>query len=367
MKIKILLLTILYLPNTTFANSLPIESFNLLTPFYTENKKGAEQNNEQSFLSLDRLRSFDGTYVGLDYFQYDNDLERAVDVQYSFMYLFSNPELYKLSINEKSNSSDWDYNFAFSFTGEFDFYMGSRFSGPVVGRRYNPGIQFFWNRKIVSPTFLQTTDFGFSIEHESNGQTTHGEGDEGVTVDYLPSIADDFKRINVDYANSSSDAYYIEMATETISRGYNFIAFYAHHFIGTVKGWTLLAGWKLRYDEFTSADDRIFWDDNYSDSKFINHKGTKLGVYARGGEYTKPFEWLGLNQQAVSVEYRTGQLLTGDAFDKHTLDVTYMVDLVLGEDTRIPLFVKYHNGYLDEVFNYHIKQEKWLFGFHMNF
>lgn len=62
------------------------------------------------------------------------------------------------------------YEFYFSYTGEFDFYAGTRPSSPVVNRLNNPALHYKWkfDKKDPPSTWLHWVDAG--LEHRSNGQ-----------------------------------------------------------------------------------------------------------------------------------------------------------------------------------------------------
>ncbi len=383
--IQSLLWLLAVLPFLTNASTFPQDSFNLIKRVIepvpeqknknkTDNQKSTndQPENEKSqfpILSSERLKPHDGNFFGVDYLN-NNELKNALDVQFSFKYLFTRSKLDEYKIDPTLQVSDWDWDVAFSFTGEFDFYMGTRFSGPVVGRRYNPGLQVYWSKKVDVKSYGAWTTLGIALEHESNGQTTHAAGDNGVTENLLPELAANFKRINADHAHNTPEVYYQEMATETISRGYNFFAIYANHHLYATNTWLYSFGWKLRHNVITDPDDFIFWDTKYADATFIKHKGTRLGLYGRTNVPANTAVFgcrISIDKQGFAIEYRTGQIFNGNATSKNTVDITYMFDLGIGQNFRLPLFIKYHNGYLDEVFNYHVKQSKWLVGLHMNF
>lgn len=76
-----------------------------------------------------------------------------------------------ISLGYQFNESKNDpYEFYFSYTGEFDFYAGTRPSSPVINRLNNPAFHYKW--KIAQGeqfgNWLEWIDGG--LEHRSNGQ-----------------------------------------------------------------------------------------------------------------------------------------------------------------------------------------------------
>ncbi|MDH2916489.1 MAG: hypothetical protein PXX77_06375, partial [Gallionella sp.] len=98
----------------------------------------------------------------------------AMEVNYSFRYLFTRPDCYYEVENEHKTCIDgWNkrLEFYFAYTGKFDFYVGGtdeRASGPVINRISNPA--FHW--RLYQPDLFTLHWIDFGIEHRSNGQTT---------------------------------------------------------------------------------------------------------------------------------------------------------------------------------------------------
>lgn len=66
-----------------------------------------------------------------------------------------------------------DRNVYFRFNTEFDWYLATRESGPVIGRTFNPGVIYRHDKDLwiaPLPSWLAWVDLG--VEHRSNGQTT---------------------------------------------------------------------------------------------------------------------------------------------------------------------------------------------------
>ncbi len=103
---------------------------------------------EDSYLLLHRMKN--NGWAGDD--------ERALRAHYSFHYVFIGNGRRDVSL---------------SYTGEFDFYMGSRPSDPVVNRISNPALHVRWAASDFDfmKTALPTDHFDLGLEHESDGQT----------------------------------------------------------------------------------------------------------------------------------------------------------------------------------------------------
>lgn len=70
---------------------------------------------------------------------------------------------------------DRRYEAYLMYTGEFDFYMGTRDSGPVVNRISNPGAHLRWYFEKDRKPGLRLRWFDVGVEHRSNGQTTNAD------------------------------------------------------------------------------------------------------------------------------------------------------------------------------------------------
>lgn len=108
--------------------------------------------------------------------------EAALRAHYSFKYTLCGEHHVKLTQRVKSASppTDSGWEVFLSYTGEFDFYMGTRPSGPVVNRLNNPAI----NLRLPLQQWYHAADIEdnlvISLEHRSNGQTTEVGGERGT-------------------------------------------------------------------------------------------------------------------------------------------------------------------------------------------
>ncbi|MEH8015752.1 phospholipase A [Rheinheimera muenzenbergensis] len=273
---------------------------------------------------------------------------RHVDVSLGFRYLMTNTPLPK---GDKS-----EYAVAIAYQGEFDFFALTRNSSPVVTTRHNPSIFY---TKVWDPDKLGLSSWVLSFEHESNGQVTD-------TQARLDAVIEGFQK---DYENdlSVSDSELLEMAQQTISRSNNFLGFGINYQIGKDKEKDKYKSdclvlfdcihifGKIRYQLDKDPEDNLWWQEGQSD-KLKDYVGTEIDV-------SSPFYLWNL-KSSLRLTYRTGQLLGASPFKNHTFDLRYYIDLPIGralakvfewdnaELFALPVVLRYHSGYLDELYNY---------------
>lgn len=102
---------------------------------------------------LERLLPYEPSYC---IYRNANDDEDAIRAHYSFKFVL-NPD-----------NNPINHEFFLKYTGEFDFYMSSRASGPVINRISNPGIHYMFTKRNGSCF----KNFILGYEHRSNGQVT---------------------------------------------------------------------------------------------------------------------------------------------------------------------------------------------------
>jgi len=125
-------------------------------------------------------------------------------------------------LNEGRNTQD---HFYFAFTGAFGFYIGTRDSGPVVGKEYNP--QLFWQRNVrcAADQFTSKHSFGeahtepkdaefpcyfaLGYNHDSNGQIIN----------------------SLDQYLQTQRVQGTEAANDAISRGWDYVGFTAKYIV----------------------------------------------------------------------------------------------------------------------------------------
>jgi hypothetical protein len=109
----------------------------------------------------------------------------------------------------------------FAFTGAFGFYIGSRDSGPVVGKEYNP--QLFWQhrRDCGTDPFEPKQAYGASLSNS---------GRADFLCYYMVGYNHDSNGQNIAFLDQYLQAQHsqgTEAANDAISRGWDFIGFTA--------------------------------------------------------------------------------------------------------------------------------------------
>ena len=180
-----------------------------------------------------RLTAYQPNYA---IFQNTNNDERSIEVHYSFKYSFTKPHCMPLKKSTGSDAypdidclSNYDRRWEtfFTYTGEFDFYMGTRDSSPVINRISNPAFHY---RKHLGDSFsgnaMSLEWLNVAIEHRSDGQVI--EADEKITDPASP----DFGRYRAQVELEKGNHQYFD----AISRGANYFSFEGKLNIGKSHG-----------------------------------------------------------------------------------------------------------------------------------
>lgn len=212
-------------------------------------------------------------------------------------------------------------NWYFKYTTEFDYYVTSRPSGPVVGRIHNPGFHGRLTRHHSFPGFLEFLDAG--LEHRSNGQAVE-----------VRSPAD---AARAQIAYDSGDHRYFD----SVSRGADYLSLEAKaNLTGSddvyVKG-------KL----FISQDSVITWGP-------LANTGTRVADYDR---YTLRYTRDLSHGSDLDVEWTLG--------DRGLSTDSVNVALGLGIWKEVPLYFRVHFGPMNTLSNY--TQSQRMIGFGVNF
>ncbi|WP_286235129.1 phospholipase A [Thalassotalea sediminis] len=109
----------------------------------------------------------------------------------------------------------------FAYTGQYDFYFGSRYSAPVISRQQNPGIFYKYEYESRDSGYKS---FSLGYFHESNGQEID---DKPLFDNKVDELLDKICR-DEQTDNCLSDAYNHKrarsMATDYLSRGWDYLA-----------------------------------------------------------------------------------------------------------------------------------------------
>jgi hypothetical protein len=162
---------------------------------------------------LKRFMPYDRNYA---IWQWTENDDQAMEVQYSLKYNFydcqGDGDLRLFGCRSDGRSK---LNFFFAYTGQFDFYVGTRPSGPVVNRLSNPALHVSYDKLTVNPEKPDITDWSIdlSVEHRSNGQVVDpNEKDLGPRSPTFGKY-----RTEIEYAKGNREYF------DRISRGANYV------------------------------------------------------------------------------------------------------------------------------------------------
>ena len=287
-----------------------------------------------------------------------NGTRRHADVSLGFRYLMTNTPV--------PQGNEAEYAVAIAYQGEFDFFSLTRNSSPVVTTRHNPSIIY---TRMWDPIKTGLSSWFLSLEHESNGQVT----------DTQERLQSELTAFALDYEGDEdvSAADIFEMAQQTISRSNNFVAFGANYRLGKdshkdcASRFNCIAIFtKVRHQLDKEPEDHIWWREGGS-AELKDYVGTEIDINA-------PLR-MGNVETALRITYRTGQLIGGSPFKRHSVDVRYYVDVPVGrgiaslfnlpklELFAVPMVIRYHNGYLDELYNYSQRVSYLALGLHARY
>ena len=279
--------------------------------------------------------------------EFTKDDDNALEVNYSFRYMLTRPDCSMEDqedrpecVNGWPTRSEW----FLSYTGRFDFYMGTRSSGPVVNRISNPAIHWRLHR----PSFLKNVDWlTLALEHRSNGQVTEFD-EKDSNGNYI-----------ADQRWQAGDRAYID----SISRSANYFSLELKD--GFNKNGIKYNYWvngKIYFDDESTvtwgdrkgSDDRI-WDYDVLRLILSGNKLLKGGKEnEKGGKFT---------QLEYSIEYTMG--LKG--FSTDSINASLYLPYVYGRRTYFPInYLKIHAGPMNELSNYTEPQTSIYLSFKLN-
>ena len=136
-----------------------------------------------------RLTAFEPNYAVWRFAPPETDKE-SLRVHYSFRFLFTEPDCMSKYRNNETGAvetqrclKEWSKRkeLFFTYSGEFDFYLGTRPSGPVINRLSNPALHTRFNFDDTHPMIpgAPVDWLDVSLEHRSNGQVI--DANEKVT------------------------------------------------------------------------------------------------------------------------------------------------------------------------------------------
>lgn len=257
--------------------------------------------------------------------QATEDDEWALEAQYGFQYTFYDC---RRSHKDSCNDKNWTFrpSVYFKYQGEFDFYMFTRPSSPVVNRISNPALHVFV--RMGDDDFLMTDNpltlkyFNVGFEHRSNGQTR-----DALVTQVRSQRAYDL----------GNDRYF-----DGLSRSSNYISLAAGS--QNIRG----LSWEAKTKFFFAQEADVNWGPlsgvgvDFHDYDMFN---LSLGYawYATNGDgKIEP-------KVALTADYTMG--LRGFRSDAIELALSTPVHLFNGS-TKIPLMFRFHHGPMEKLSDY---------------
>jgi hypothetical protein len=237
--------------------------------------------------------------------------ENSIEVNYSFRYLISTPS---------NDVTRWEH--FLTYTGKFDFYRGTRPSGPVINRLNNPA---WHSRKYFNKQYFDWFDVG--VEHKSNGQVTLSNELVPGTTQYKAAV--EYNAGNHQYIDS-------------ISRGMDYLSFEVKK--DTVLNSCMKCSLYLKlYSFHISEESNVYWGKYAGQNvKFADFERVKTVILIPFGK-DSPTDLI----REFSVEWTVGD--KGLATDSATLWMKWPVSFSWGV---LPLTIRAHYGSMNELSNY---------------
>lgn len=252
--------------------------------------------------------------------------ERAIRGHFSFKYTMLGtpyvPARSRVSDPKADKNKGWEFFLA--YTGEFDFYYGTRASGPVINRLNNPAV---YGRLPLQRYFgLGDKDDNvyLSLEHRSNGQVT--------------DVASPLGRERAIRAYDIQDRHFFD----AISRGSDFIAG-TLELVDVAKEQVRDLDLRLKVRRFFHQENSVTWGPEAA-------RGPSLNDYDRvtaSVSWRNQLGWFDLTWRLGDGRGRT---------DSWTLG--YQVS-----QQNFPLYVRLHRGPMNTLSNYTQRQDSLGFGF----
>lgn len=247
-------------------------------------------------------------------YQMAKDDESALRVHYSYKY-----RLYPINDPSRCSSSslDMDSQWYISYTGVFDFYAGTRHSGPVVNRISNPALHYRDENPEILETYipvlsLKWIDFG--LEHRSDGQVNE------------PS--DLSVQTSAQQAYDTNDHKYFD----TISQGANYFSVEMH--FNDIRDWRTYASVK----GYINQNSQVTWGSLKNSNVSINDFDI-FNIVARHP----------VGDGEISLEYIIGK----GGFGKSSANIDF---LFYEKYTHLPWYVRLHLGPFQTLSNYTVNK-----------
>jgi hypothetical protein len=286
-------------------------------------------------------------------YQSSEDNDNSIEFRYSFRYSFTRPHCMPGGYFGDDESStpllgclkkyDKRVEAFFSYTGEFDFFLNSRHSSPVVNRVSNPAFnlrKYFGNDHSFDNYTIEWLNV--AIEHRSNGQTT--DANEKITD---PASANYGRyKAQVEYEDGNQEYF------DTISRSSNYISIESKLDIGGMhrksgdceNDFGCAEAWISAKIYSHDEESGIYWGELAdSDTRFSDYDRVKLIV---SDTYYTHYKYIPSIEGSI-------EWIIGDKFlDTDSLDIALTVPWVLKDYFKIPLYLRAHFGPMGTLSNY---------------
>lgn len=257
--------------------------------------------------------------------------ESAIRAHYSFKFTFCGPQFNRSRLSKDNRTSEPREStfcpggdkarlmeFFAAYTGEFDFYAGTRGSGPVINRVSNPGLYARIPLRLYLTALANGDDHvQLGIEHRSDGQVTEVTDSRGA------------ERAQAAY--QARDRHFFD----TVSRGADYVSLAARLFDVFDVDRLELHG-KLRL--YLNQDSAVTWGPlANTDRKFSDYDRLQLMAAFHPPGWGR---W--------ELEWRLGT--RGLATDSFTFGWQ-------AESDSFPLYVRLHRGPMNTLSNYTQRQD----------
>jgi len=273
--------------------------------------------------------------------EFTDEDDNSLEANYSFRYLLTRPDCsVEIGGEQAKCLKDWPTRneWFLSYTGKFDFYMGTRDSGPVVNRVSNPALHW----RIHNPSLMKGIDWiNIALEHRSNGQVTEFD------------IKDASGNYVAEQRWLAGDRAYID----SISRGANYFSFEMKN---SFKSKTTKYGYWLSAKAYFTEDSLVTWGDKKGSDHRIWDYDVARFVFV--GNKVK-----GENKKFKQFEYSFEYTLGAKGFATDSLEASIYFPYVYGKRTYFPInYLKIHVGPMSELSNYTEPQASIYLGLKLN-
>lgn len=290
---------------------------------------------------LRRFRPYERNYA---IWQWTRNDQEAMEVQYSFKYIMYDCKnigygpLFGCRDNGMNN-----FNLFFSYTGQFDFYVGTRPSGPVINRLSNPALHLSYDELEQEGDNPKKTRWSIdlSVEHRSDGQAVDPE-----LKDTNPSSPNFGKFITqIEYEKGNNEYF------DRISVGANYVRLSGYYSRPNTDMDIELSG-KAYFSDESSVTWGKYAGQNVSFSDF-----DLIQIKLRDKWFQR---WHHVPNTILALEYSIGN--KGFATDSVDLFLTFPW-LSDKKGWNLPVFIKAHTGPMERLSDFSRSVDSIGFGF----